>query len=166
MSICLRPVEPEDMDFLLEVYSSTRADEMRLVAWDTQTKTAFLRQQFSAQHKYYLENYPGARFFVILLHDEPIGRLYIHEQKQEIRIMDISILPARRGAGIGSSLLKQILAQAANRQLPVTIHVEQFNPALNLYKRLGFRLVEERGVYLFMKWVPGTVPEEQLDYAG
>jgi len=80
--------------------------------------------------------------------------------------MDITILPALRGAGIGSALLNHILAQAASRQLPVTIHVEQFNPALNLYKRLGFRLVEERGLHLFMKWVPTAIPQEQLDYAG
>jgi hypothetical protein len=51
-------------------------------------------------------------------------------------------------------LLKNILDEAANKSLPVSIHVERFNPALQLYRRLGFRLAEERGVYLFMKWLP------------
>ena len=164
MSITLRPIGPEDLKFLLDVYASTRTDEMRLLDWDKQTKEVFLHLQFEAQHRYYSENYPGAEFQVILLDGKPVGRLYIHRRESEIRIMDITVLPEHRNKGIGSFLLDQVLTLATNRQLPVTIHVEQFNPALNLYKRLGFRLVEERGVHLFMKWVPTTIPQEQRDY--
>jgi len=32
------------------------------------------------------------------------------------------------------------------------IHVERFNPALRLCERLGFRQIDDRGVYLFLEW--------------
>lgn len=136
------------------MYASARADEMDLVDWNTAQKEAFLRMQFHAQDQYYIENYPGAEFQVVLMDDQPVGRLYLHRRSDEIRIMDITLLPDVRGMGIGAALLKNILEEAANRCLPVTIHVERFNPALHLYERLGFRLAEDKGVYYFMKWSP------------
>jgi ribosomal protein S18 acetylase RimI-like enzyme len=36
----------------------------------------------------------------------------------------------------------------------VTLHVEPLNPAQRLYRRLGFRLLEDRGVYHFLEWRP------------
>jgi ribosomal protein S18 acetylase RimI-like enzyme len=82
----------------------------------------------------------------------------------EIRVMDIALLSAFRKQGIGSALLRQTLEEAARSSLPVTIHVERFNPALHLYERLGFRLEEDKGIYLFMKWLPAGM--EQREHAG
>ena len=150
----LRPVSSDDEDFLFSVYSSTRIDEMALVDWSALQKETFLRMQFNSQYQYYKENYPGAQYQVILLDDQPVGRLYLHKRDDEIRIMDITLLPEFREQGIGSTLLNEILEEAANNHLAVTIHVERFNPALHLYERLGFHLAEDKGVYYFMKWWP------------
>lgn len=152
MTIELRTVAESDRDFLFSVYASTRADEMARVDWTTEQKEAFLRMQFNAQTQFYIENYPGAEFQVITWNDQPIGRLYIHRREAEIRIMDIALLPGYRNLGIGSALLQDILEQGLNFNLPVTIHVEQFNPAMRLYKRMGFRQKEDKGVYLLMEW--------------
>lgn len=156
----LRPTTPSDEEFLLNVYASTRADEMARVDWDDAQKDAFLRMQFNAQHQYYVENYIGAEFSVILQNDQPVGRLYIHRRKNEIRIMDIALLPEYRKQGIGSSLIQEILQQGKDSQLPVTIHVERFNPALHLYERLGFRQKEDKGVYWLMEWTPNHTREQ------
>jgi len=32
------------------------------------------------------------------------------------------------------------------------IHVEKFNPAMKLYERLGFKPVEDQGIYLLMQF--------------
>lgn len=154
MKISLRPVRPGDEKFLFSVYAGTRAEELEPVDWNPAQKDAFLRMQFRAQTQYYSENYLGAVYQLILLNGQPIGRLYIHRRTDEIRIMDIALLPAYRKQGIGSRLLNEILQDAARHNLPVTIHVERFNPALHLYERLGFHLSEDRGVYYFMKWSP------------
>lgn len=127
---------------------------MALVDWSPAQKDVFLRSQYAAQDRFYRENYPGAVFEVILLDEKPAGRLYIHRRADEIRVMDITLLPEFRGRGIGTKLLQQVLDEGRAGNLPVTIHVERFNPALHWYERLGFRLAEDKGVYLFLKWSP------------
>ena len=154
MNVTLRPAEAADRDLLFRVYASTREDELALTDWDEAQQTAFLTQQFTAQDIHYREHYPGAVFNLILLDDEPIGRLYIHRRPAEIRIMDIALLPPYRNRGIGSALLRDLQTESAAAAKSLTIHVEQFNPALRLYPRLGFRPIEEHGVYLLMEWRP------------
>lgn len=154
-ALSLRPITADDRDLLYRVYASTREEELAGVDWDAGRKAAFLLMQFEAQHSYYQANYPGARFEVILLDGAPAGRLYLDRRAAEIRIVDIALLPAYRRRGLGSALLRAILAAGDEAGLPVTIHVERFNPAMRLYERLGFREVEDKGVYAFMSRPPG-----------
>jgi ribosomal protein S18 acetylase RimI-like enzyme len=154
MNLTLRPSEAADRDLLFRIYASTREEELALTDWDEPQKIAFLTQQFTAQDAHYREHYPGAVFNLILLADEPIGRLYLHCRPGEIRIMDIALLPPHRNRGIGTTLLRTLQTEAGASSKPLTIHVEQFNPALRLYARLGFRPIAEHGVYLLMEWRP------------
>lgn len=150
----LRAIRAEDRDFLRRVYASTRAEELALTDWDETQKQAFLAQQFEAQHHHYQTHYQGARFDLVLLDDEPVGRLYVARWREEIRIMDIALLPEYRNGGIGSGLLRELLEEAAATSRRLTIHVERYNPALRLYRRLGFEPVGETGVYLLLALNP------------
>jgi ribosomal protein S18 acetylase RimI-like enzyme len=152
--IAFRPITPEDTEFLYTVYAQTRAEELAIVDWTEQQKAAFLRAQFNAQHEAYQGTYQGADFLVILRNGQPSGRLYVARWAREIRIVDIALLAEHRNAGIGSAILKDILAEGARSGKKVSIHVEMFNPALALYERLGFRKLREHGVYHFMEWSP------------
>ena len=151
-AITLRPVSPADETFLCEVYSSTRTEELAPVPWSDEQKTAFLRMQFSAQHQYYQEHYPTAAFDVILVAGQPAGRLYVHRGADELRIVDIAMLPVWRNRGVGTHLIGALQTEAALARKPLRIHVERLNPALSLYERLGFREIEDRGVYLLLEW--------------
>ncbi len=155
-----RPVTPEDDEFLFGLYASTRESELAPLGWDDGQREAFLRQQFAAQSKFYFEQFPLAKFHIVLLAEEPIGRLYLDHRDDEIRLIDISLLPARRNTGIGTALLNDILAEGERLGLPVTIHVERFNPARRLYERLGFREISENGVYYLMEWSPSGAREK------
>jgi len=152
MNLTLRPSTSADRDLLYRIYASTREDEIALTDWTEDQVTAFLTQQFTAQDTHYREHYPGAAFNLILLHDDPIGRLYIHRRPAEIRIMDTGLLPPHRNRGIGTYLLQTLQSEAATAATALTIHVEQFNPALRLYTRLGFHPIAEHGVYLLLEW--------------
>ena len=154
MHITLRPITPDDGDFLYQVYADTRAAEMELVDWDAAQQAAFLGMQFRAQHQHYQAHYAGADFAIILRDGQPVGRLYVARWEREIRIVDIALLAAHRGAGIGTGLLTALLAEGAQAQKPVSIHVEQFNPALRLYERLGFTQVSVYGIYYLLHWLP------------
>lgn len=138
-------------------------EELSLVEWGEGQREAFLKMQFEAQHEYYQIHYADADFQVILLDDEPIGRLYVARWKDEIRLVDISLLPEHRRAGIGTLLLKQLFDEARTAGKPVRIHVEKFNPALRLYERLGFSPIADRGVYLFLEWRPSVVTTSAID---
>jgi GNAT superfamily N-acetyltransferase len=148
----LRPIRPEDEELLYRVYASTRVEELRAVPWTEAEKAAFLRMQFEAQHRYYQENYTSSVFDVVVVDGEPAGRLYVARWPEEVRVIDVALLPAFRGRGVGTALLGSLMAEAAGKGLPLRIHVERGNPARSLYDRLGFRMIADRGVYLFLEW--------------
>lgn len=150
--LSLRLITPEDVPFLAGLYASTRWEELAPTGWSDEEKTIFCRRQFDAQSAHYRQHYPEAAFQIIERDGEPIGRLYVARWKQEIRIVDISLLPDFRGSGIGSQLLRELQDEASAAGKSLTIHVERFNRALQLYQRLGFEQIEDKGVYLLMEW--------------
>jgi ribosomal protein S18 acetylase RimI-like enzyme len=154
--LTLRPATADDEPFLEKVYGGTRAAELATVPWTEEDKAAFVQMQFAAQAQYYREHYPNTSFDVILLDAEAVGRLYVARWTDEIRIVDIALLPEYCNRGIGTTLLRQLQSEANAAGKPLRIHVERFNPALKLYERLGFRQVEDRGVYLFLEWQRGA----------
>jgi len=154
--ISLRPITAEDREFLLRLYRSTREEELATTSWGEDEKSAFILHQFSAQHIEYSRAYPNGDFRVVLVDGEPAGRLYLNRMPEQLRIVDIAMLPEFRGRGIGGSIVADVIARGEAEGVPVTIHVERFNPALRLYDRLGFRPIEDRGVYLLMERPVGS----------
>lgn len=152
----LRPVQEQDEALLLEIYASTRADEMALVSWDAAQKQAFLQMQFSAQQKHYRSYFPQATHEMILADGQPIGRLYVDRRETEIRILDITLLPQRRGQGIGRQIILDLIKEAAQENKSCSIYVESFNRSLALFQRLGFVKTEESGTSWLMEWRAGS----------
>ena len=101
--------------------------------------------------------YQGARFDIIEPEEMPVGRLYVRRRHDEIRVIDIALLPGHRGRGLGGGLLPAVLEEAAAVGKPVYVFVERFNPASRLYRRPGFVAIAEEGVYRLMKWSPPRV---------
>jgi GNAT superfamily N-acetyltransferase len=153
--VALRPVGAQDEAFLRFVYGSTRESELQLLDWDEAQKEAFVHQQFRAQTRWYEEQYPEADRSVVLVDGTEAGRLYVARWPAEIRIVDIALLPPFRNRGVGTRLLRALVEEGASSGRPLTIHVERFNPAMRLYERLGFRPVEDRGVYVLMRSAAG-----------
>ena len=153
-SLRLKTISEQDKDTLAEIYASTRRDELApLTYWSEAQKERFLRDQFELQHKYYLDVYPNAAFDLIV-DVEALGRLYVDRRPDEIRIIDIALLPQYRRLGIGGAIIESLQEEAASRDLGrvVRIHVEHMNPAMRLYRRLGFYEIEDKGVYKLMEW--------------
>jgi ribosomal protein S18 acetylase RimI-like enzyme len=150
--VTFRPETDADAEFLYGIYAGTREQEMRMVDWSDEQKEEFLRSQFQAQTLHYKNNYIDAEYSIILVDGQPAGRLYLHQDPGDLRIMEISLIPEHRGSGIGTLLLREIMDRAAAAGHIVSIHVEQFNPALRLYERLGFKAVDTNGVYYLLQW--------------
>ena len=158
----LRPATAADREFLLAVYGSVRAPELARVQWPDGAREAFVAQQFDAQDRYYREYYATASFDVIEVDGRPAGRLYVDRWPFEIRIVDIALAPEFRGSGVGTTLLRELIADAESSGRSLTIHVEQGNPARRLYERLGFVAVAERGHNTLMS--AGPPLREGADY--
>lgn len=148
----LRPASDSDIAFLSILYATTRSEELAQVAWSETEKHAFLAQQFDAQHQYYRQQFPNAAFDLIMSNDMPIGRLYVDRREDEIRLIDIALLPENRGQGIGSELITHVINEARSAAKAVRIHVEVNNPAMRLYRRLGFRQIDTNGIYYLLEW--------------
>ena len=153
-SVRLRTATDDDREFLVGLYGSVRAQELAMVTWEQGQQEAFVRMQFDAQDAEYHRMNPNGTFDVIELQGRPVGRLYVDRRPDEIRIVDISLLPQARGAGIGGGLLAELMDEAATSGRRLTIHVEIANRAESLYTRLGFVEVARRGPYRRMEWTP------------
>lgn len=155
-TIRLRPRVASDGAFLRALYVSIRMPELAQVDWSPEQKQAFLSSQFDAQAQHYDDAYHAADFAIVERDGEPIGRLYVYDKAPgDVRIVDIALVPAACGQGIGGQLVRDVIAKASAVGKSVSIHVEQFNPALRLYRRLGFERVGEHGVYFLMRRPPG-----------
>ena len=85
--------------------------------------------QFAAQSAHYAEHYAGMSSDVVLVDGEPAGRLLVARWREEIRIVDIALLPAFRGRGAGSELLAELMDEATEMAKRLSIDVERHNRA-------------------------------------
>jgi ribosomal protein S18 acetylase RimI-like enzyme len=153
--VTLRAAAPRDQDFLLAVFAGTRVDELAALGWDPKQREFFLNMQFNAQQQSYVDVYPAAVNNIILLAERPIGRMLVDRTANEITLVDIALLGEYRNRQIGTSLLRNLMDEAATAQKSVRLSVFKSNPALRLYQRLGFSQVGEDALYFEMQWLPG-----------
>jgi ribosomal protein S18 acetylase RimI-like enzyme len=145
--ISYREMTDADLPFVAALYATTRAEEVAATGWPPAMQAAFLEQQHRAQHSHYRITYPQGEWLLIERGGELVGRLYLAEELGQLIIVDISLLPAARGGGLGTAILTDVLARETR---PVSLHVQRTNRARRLYERLGFELVEEQAIYLRM----------------
>jgi GNAT superfamily N-acetyltransferase len=151
--LTLRAVSAEDDPFLLSVYKSSRADELAQVQWAEGQADAFIKWQFDLQRGEYGAKYPDAEYDVILIDSEPAGRIWIGRDKEEIRLLDIALLPEFQNRGAGTALVNSLIteARAAGKLLRHMVFVLN-NNAHRFYERLGFVEIEDMGGYKHMEW--------------
>ena len=151
--LALRCSEPSDARLIAIIYASTREEELRQVPWTVEQKKSFTDWQSQQQESHYAAHYPAAERLIVM-RGEAIGRIYVHTTSREVRLMDVTLLPEHRNRGVGSRLMHALLAYADGLGRPVSLHVEPFNPARRMYERLGFRIIETRGLYELMAREP------------
>ncbi|HEU5132553.1 MAG TPA: GNAT family N-acetyltransferase [Pyrinomonadaceae bacterium] len=153
VDLVLREATPEDEPFLLEVYASTRMEELEGFGWSDDQKQAFIKMQFLTRERLY----PRVDNRIIVLNGRPVGRILVERSDTSILLRDIALLTEYRNAGTGSRLIHDLMKEATAAGKPIQLHVVASSPAVRLYERLGFcRSAEAEGAYLAMKWVPAT----------
>ena len=151
-NLSLREATPEDESFLLEVYASTRLEELEGFGWSDEQKQAFIKMQFLARERVY----PRVDNRIIVLNGRPVGRMLVDRSDESILLRDIALLTEFRNAGLGSRLIQDLMQEATAAGKPIKLHVLASSPAARLYERLGFVRSGAEATYLEMKWVPAT----------
>jgi len=162
----LRPAGTGDGEFLFQVFFHTRQGEFAAAGWAPAELETFLRAQHQLQDRSYRSAYPEGEFQVIELDRVPVGRLYLDRGPRTIHVIDIALLPACRGRGLGTELLQALTREADAREARMSLDVEAGNPARELYRRLGFqesgapgfRQRMERPSRCELAMAPGAVP--------
>jgi len=151
-NLSLRAATPEDEPFLLEVYASTRLEELEGFGWSDEQKQAFIKMQYLARERVY----PRVDNRIILFEGRQVGRILVDRNDELILLRDIALLTEFRNAGLGSRLIHDLMNEAAAAGKPIQLHVLATSPAVRLYERLGFSRTGGDAAYLEMKWVPAT----------
>ena len=159
-NVRLRPSVPEDEDFLVAVYGSTRQQELAVVPWTDEQKEAFVRFQLQAQLAHYQNEYPNAEFTIILFEHQPVGRLYVDRREDDLRIMDITLLPDCRGKGISSPIIRWLKEEASASKKRLSINVDKLSQSQPIFEHFGFNPTEDAGFHVLYVWQPEQLTAE------
>ena len=156
--LILRPVMEQDNQFLVSLYASTREAELSQVKWEEGQKEVFVKWQFDLQKREYEVRFPDAEYHVILVDNRPAGRIWIGRDDEQIRLLDIALLPEFQNRGVGTVLLRRLIDEARGAGKPLRHMVFVLNnDAHRFYERLGFEIIEDLGAYKHMEWRPKTI---------
>ncbi len=151
-SLTLRPVGPADGEFRLAVYRSTRIEELSPLGWPPEQQMMFLKMQFTAQERSHDTAFPFAARSIVYLGDRPVGVIAVSRSSEEIRLVNLALLPEERGHGLGAHIIKQLQEEARICDRPLRLSVLRGNRAQRLYHKLGFSPAGESELYLQMEW--------------
>ena len=152
----LRPRQlPGDDALVAAIYASTRADELAMMGLSGDQASAFVEMQHRAQETHYASHFPHADYDIIERNGEPLGRFWVDRGTDELRVLDITVLPQFQGQGTGTALFTRLMAEATERGVPIleSVAVENVR-AQALYQRLGFRTIGQSNSYISLEWRP------------
>ena len=146
---------PADEAFMCAVYLSTRREEMLNWGWNDAQQEMFARMQFNARRQSYAMQYPEAVDRIIIVDGARAGSLIIERRDEEIRLVDIALLPEHRNRGTGSRIVKELFTEADATAKVIRLHVQRENDAARrLYERLGFSITSENDTHFRMERPP------------
>ena len=127
--------------------------EQAQLGWPPEQLESYLYAQFKGQALEYARRFPGARFDVIEVDAQPVGRFYVARHRDAYVIIDIAVAAAWRRKGIATRLIRDLQNEAGDRGAAIQLQVRADDPARELYARLGFETVAQAGPGIEMRWL-------------
>jgi len=161
---CLRASDPADDAFLYDVFATTWESEVAALPNQNLARHV-LRIQHIAQERRFASRYPGHQRLIVTTEDgRRAGRLYLLRTGSVMHVVDLTVLPELRGAGLGTHVLRQLMALAAAEDLPIAAQVSRSNTRVtDACARLGFELVDVDDLDNFLRWHPAPHDAEVLE---
>lgn len=147
----LRPEDETDLHFRFRLFCQSRPPELGLLSADM--LEPLLRMQFNAQASSYRAQFPHAHFDIVELAETAIGWIIVDRSRGSIHLVDLAIVPEQRNRGFGTALLRALITEAAQHNMPARLTVAANNyAAIRLYGRLGFVVTDAGPIYVGMTW--------------
>jgi ribosomal protein S18 acetylase RimI-like enzyme len=89
---------------------------------------------------------------IVTMDGEAIGLFKAARDVDPWHLMQIQLLPAFQGQGLGGRLIADFLDEARVAGMSVVLGVLRANPARRLYERLGFRVVGQSEISYEMRF--------------
>ena len=150
--IYLRQVCTEDEAFLFALFCTSR--EAEFAPLTQPQRETLLRFQYQAQSLDYAARFPHSQHFIIDFRGQVAGRLLLNREAEELRVVDIAVVPELQRQGIASAVLKSVISEAEASRIALRLSVWHSSPALGLYRRLGFCVRASSATHLELEWVP------------
>jgi ribosomal protein S18 acetylase RimI-like enzyme len=156
MPLFLRPALPQDDAFVYQLFWQVIHDNLYAWSWDPNVRQTLLHLQVQSKRGAYAAAYPNADYAIMVLDDQPVGHMIIDRSGEFYHLVDIAIVPQQRGAGIGTRMILALCMEAEMMHKNVRLSVSSGNPrAADLYRRLGFRVIQDHETDLLMERAPG-----------
>jgi ribosomal protein S18 acetylase RimI-like enzyme len=103
------------------------------------------------QREHFSNSFNSTTSQIIVVDGRDVGELAVEERSNELFLSGIYILPEYQNRGLGTTILRSLLARARTSGRSVTLQVLKVNPARRLYERLGFVVVGSTETHFLMK---------------
>ena len=142
---------PQDEPFLRLLFA---LNDSVLSALPETLRASLLEMQYNGRALSYAAEFPAAENWILLTTaGEPVGRHLLARSGNDVRTVDISVLPAHQGQGYATSAIRQLQEALRHNGGNYGLRVYKVNsPAVRLYRHLGFESVSEDELALEMLW--------------
>jgi GNAT superfamily N-acetyltransferase len=141
MDIRFRKARARDFDFARGLYFETmRWMIERLFGWNQAHQEESFAGWFALDE-----------VSIITADGVDVGWLQQRADTDSIFLGSLYVMPVRQRQGIGTHVLRTLLALAKRQSKVVTLAVVKINPALRFYQRHGFRITHEDEYKFYMR---------------
>jgi ribosomal protein S18 acetylase RimI-like enzyme len=144
MDVRLRAYGMQDYGFVRSLYFETmRWAIERIFGWNQDGQEASFAEWFNPEE-----------VSIITVDGRDVGWIQQRTEHDSIFLGSIYVAPAMQRRGIGTWVIESLIDSARDQSKAVTLAVMKINPALALYKRLGFEITHEDKYKFYMKVEP------------
>lgn len=143
MKIDLLPASNQDFDYCERLYFSGMENIIEELKLDIIHQAATFRRQWDV-----------AQIRIITLDDANVGWLQSIVHDDALFLAQLFVEGPFQKRGIGSAVMHRLIGEASGAQLAMALGVVKSNPAVSLYRRLGFRTVHEDDMKFYMRREP------------
>ena len=145
MKIALRSTVTEDFEYCKRIYFAGMNRIIEELNLDRTAQGDGFRQQWIV-----------TQVQIITLDGCDVGWLQSKTQDEGLFVAQLFVDVPFQRRGIGTEVMKHLIAEAARVQHSVSLAVAKINPAVRLYERLGFHITHEDDRKYYMKRDPNV----------